>query len=302
MALKDILEKLTPVLIEQVMKQQGAGKDTNKEGAKVAVLKLHGVIATGGRGQNLNIDSVKPKIDAIAKMSDLKAIALDINSPGGSPVQSRLIASAIQKLATEKKVPVYAFVQDVAASGGYWLACAAKEIYVQPESIVGSIGVVSAGFGFPKLIEKLGVERRVHTAGKSKVTMDPFQEENPIGVEQGNKLRAAIHDNFIAWVQSSRPNLSTTEELFDGSIWTGSDALKNGIADAIGDIDTTMKAKFGNGIIFAKPVTAPAGLQDLFGMMAEGVTTFGNAIGEGAVNAAANRAENEVTTQQYRFK
>lgn len=300
---RDVFEKLAPVLIEQVLKQQGAKQGANDEGPKVAVLKLHGAIMTGGRGgQNLNIDNVRPKIEAIAKMTDLKAIALDINSPGGSPTQSRMIADAIQKLAKDKKVPVYAFVQDVAASGGYWLACAASKIYVQPESIVGSIGVVSASFGFDKAIEKLGVERRVYTAGKSKVTMDPFQPENEAGIQMGNKLRAEIHDNFIGWVKSQRKGLSTTEELFDGSIWTGSAALKNGIADEIGDLDTVMKKIYGANIKFAKPTTVPTGLQDLFSMAGEGVTSLGNAIGEGIVNATADRAENEVVNRPFRMR
>lgn len=300
---REIFEKLAPVLIEQVLKQQGAKLPGNEDGAKVAVLKLHGTIMTGGRGgQNLNIDNIRPKLEAIAKMTDVKAIALDINSPGGSPTQSRMIADAIQKLAKDKKVPVYAFVQDVAASGGYWLACAASKIYVQPESIVGSIGVVSASFGFDKAIAKLGVERRVYTAGKSKVTMDPFQPENEHGIKMGNKLRAEIHDNFIGWVKSQRKGLSTKEELFDGSIWTGAAALENGIADEIGDLDTVMKKMYGPSIILAKPAVVPTGIQDLFGMAHEGVSSLGHAIGEGIVNATADRAENEVVNRPFRMR
>lgn len=299
--MRDIFDKLAPVLIDQVLKKQGMKKPANDDqGDKVAVLKLHGAIMTGGKG--LNVDTVQPKLEAISKMDDVKAIALDINSPGGSPVQSRKIANAIQTLAADKGVPVYAFVQDVAASGGYWIACAADEIFVEPESIVGSIGVVSAGFGFDKAIEKLGVERRVYTAGKSKVTSDPFQPENEEGVEMANVLRKKIHDNFIGWVSSQRPNLDTSEELFDGTVWIGDDAVKNGIADEIGGMRETLKAKFGDDIKIVTPVVMPSGLQDLFQMSHDGLTSFGEAVGRGAVNATADRAENEVTAQQFKFK
>jgi signal peptide peptidase SppA len=206
MALKDILEKMAQKTIEDIITQGQKTPENDNEGAKVAVLTLSGAIMGGGGGaggfggnQPLNIDSVKPKLEAIAKMKDVKAIALDINSPGGSPYHSRAIADAIRTTAAEMGVPVHGFVAEVAASGGYWLACAADDIYVAPESIVGSIGVVSAGFGFDKAIEKLGVERRVYTAGKSKVTNDPFQPENEEGLKKANELREKIHDNFIGW-------------------------------------------------------------------------------------------------------
>lgn len=306
MALKDILDKLAPTIIEAMMQEGMKKKGIDVSGKKVAVLDLHGAIMAGNPKQ-INLASVQPKLDAISKMSDVQAIALDINSPGGSPVQSRQVADAIMNTAQEMGVPVYAFVQDVAASGGYWIACAADEIYVQPESIVGSVGVVSAGFGFHELLEKVGVERRVYTAGESKVTNDPFQPENPAGVEKGNALREEIHENFIGWVQSRRDDAINSapkqgEKLFEADVFTGQAAVQNGLADKIGGMRVTMQQMFGMDVKFTKPMVLPAGLPGLFQMAATGFDNAAHSIGRGVADAALDRVEQDVSTQHLRFK
>lgn len=178
------------------------------------------------------------------------AVALTINSPGGSPVQSSLIAARVRRLAEEKDVKVYAFVEDVAASGGYWLACAADEIWIDATSIVGSIGVVYASFGFPKLLETYGVERRVHTAGKSKSMLDPFRPENPEDIEKLKSWQAQIHDVFIAHVKASRGDRLPDEDLFTGDIWVGTKAVEVGLADGIGHVVPKMKEIFGDKVKF----------------------------------------------------
>ena len=211
----------------------------------IAILRLQGVIASGGAGR-LNDASLAPLIEKAFRKGKPKAVALVLNSPGGSPVQSSLIAARIRRLADEKNVPVLAFVEDVAASGGYWLATAADEIFADPNSIVGSIGVISAGFGFTDLIAKHGIERRVYTAGKSKSMLDPFRPEQPDDVARLRDLQEQIHEAFIAQVKSRRgAKLAETDDLFTGEIWVGEKAQAVGLIDGIGHIVPTMKARFG---------------------------------------------------------
>jgi signal peptide peptidase SppA len=215
----------------------------------VAVLRLDGVI--GGRGlsrRGLNLAGMADAIERAFKMRNLSAVALSVNSPGGSPVQSALIAGRIRALAEEKEIPVYAFCEDAAASGGYWLACAADEIYAQGASIVGSIGVVSAGFGFPDLLAKIGVERRVHTAGGRKAILDPFRPENPDDIDQLKEIQEDIHEQFIDFVRARRgERLDASDDvLFSGEFWTGKRALALGLIDGIGDLRGVMRAKFGD--------------------------------------------------------
>lgn len=217
---------------------------------KVAIIRLSGVIAAGGRGQ-LNDASLAPLIERAFRRGKPGAVALLINSPGGSPVQSSLIAARIRRLAQEKNLPVFAFVEDVAASGGYWLATAADEIFVDASSIVGSIGVVSSSFGFHELLAKHGVERRVHTAGKSKTMLDPFQPEKPADVKRLKALQLQIHDSFIAQVQSRRgARLADDKDLFTGDIWVGENAITDGLADAIGHLVPVMQTRFGDKVKF----------------------------------------------------
>lgn len=214
----------------------------------VAGLRLDGVI--GGRGlarRGLNLAGMADAIERAFKLRNLSAVALAVNSPGGSPVQSALIAGRIRALAEEKEIPVYAFCEDAAASGGYWLACAGDEIYAQGASIVGSIGVVSAGFGFPDMLAKIGVERRVHTSGVRKAILDPFRPENPDDVDQLKEIQEDVHEQFIEFVRARRGDRldASDDVLFSGEFWTGRRALALGLIDGIGDLRGVMRDKFG---------------------------------------------------------
>ena len=214
----------------------------------VNVLRLSGVIGGPGRfRRGLSLVSQAQLIDRAFKTPRLGAVALAINSPGGSPVQSALIGERIRALATEKEVPVIAFAEDVAASGGYWLACAADEIYAHESSIIGSIGVISAGFGFPELLTRIGVERRVHTAGERKAMLDPFRAEQPEEIDRLKAIQADIHDGFKEYVRTRRAARLKGEEdeLFSGEFWTGRRALELGLVDGLGDLRQVMRARFG---------------------------------------------------------
>lgn len=218
----------------------------------VSVVRLHGTIAAGGRQGALNDAALAPVIERAFRRGKPAAVALSINSPGGSPAQSSLIAARIRRLAEEKEVPVFAFVEDVAASGGYWLACAADEIIVDPNSIVGSIGVISASFGLHEFINRHGIERRVYTAGQSKSMLDPFRPENPDDVARLKALQEQIHANFIAHVQDRRAGkLPEGRDLFTGEIWVGKGSIDVGLADGIGHLAPTMREKFGEKTRFA---------------------------------------------------
>lgn len=216
--------------------------------ALVAVVRLNGVIgAVSPLRGGIDLASVEEALEAAFSLRGVKAVALSINSPGGSPVQSSLIYKRIRALAEEKELPVYAFAEDVAASGGYMLACAADEIYADESSIVGSIGVVSAGFGFTGLIDKLGVERRVHTSGESKSMLDPFKPENPEDVKRLEALQSDVHENFKGLVRRARDEklVEPSDGLFTGEFWAASGALSRGLIDGIGDLRGVMRQKFG---------------------------------------------------------
>jgi serine protease SohB len=217
---------------------------------RVSVIRMSGAIAAGGRGQALNDQGLAPLIKKAFAKGKPSAVALVINSPGGSPVQSSLIAARVRRLADEKDIKVYAFVEDVAASGGYWLACAADEIWVDATSIVGSIGVVYASFGFPKLLETYGVERRVHTDGKSKSMLDPFRPEKPEDIEKLKGWQEQIHQVFIDHVKASRGARLPDEDLFTGDVWIGAKAVETGLADGIGHVVPKMKEIFGDKVKF----------------------------------------------------
>ena len=221
-----------------------------KSGPRVAVVRLQGAISNSSRGlDDVSLAAVIEK----AFRGKPDAVALQINSPGGSPVQSSLIAARIRRLADEKNIPVYAFVEDVAASGGYWLACAADEIYVDRGSILGSIGVISAGFGFSDLIGRYGVERRVYTAGTSKSQLDPFKPENPEDVSRLKGWLTDLHGYFIDHVKSRRgAKLNADQDLFTGEIWVGDKAVELGLADGIGHLVPFMKDKFGKDVSFRR--------------------------------------------------
>jgi len=219
----------------------------------VAVIGLNGVIAASARGGTLSDASLAPVIERAFSRGKPAAVALVINSPGGSPAQSSLIAARIRRLADEKKLPVHAFVEDVAASGGYWLACAADDIWLDDSSIVGSIGVISASFGLHEAIARLGIERRVHTAGKDKSMLDPFRPERPEDVERLKAIQSQIHDSFIAHVKTRRgARLPDDAELFTGEFWVGRRGVELGLADGIAHIVPKMKELYGEKTRFTR--------------------------------------------------
>ncbi len=216
----------------------------------IPTLRLTGVIGQAGIARSgLTIAGIEKLVDKLFSDKKAPAVALIINSPGGSPTQSSLIAQKIINLAKQKNKKVYAFIEDVAASGGYWLACAADEIYLDLNSIVGSIGVISPGFGFVDLIKKIGVERRVYTSGKSKSFLDPFKEEKKEDIDRLKSIQEQIHENFIEYVKSRRgPKLlsSAEDEIFSGLFWVGKKGVDFGLADGIGSINQIIREKYGN--------------------------------------------------------
>jgi signal peptide peptidase SppA len=219
--------------------------------AFVPVLRLSGVIAASGSplaGNTLSIAALAGPLERAFSASKLPSVAIVINSPGGSPVQSNLIFRRIRALAAEKKKRVYVFCEDAAASGGYFLALAGDEIYADPSSIVGSIGVISAGFGFDRAIDKLGIDRRVYTAGLSKSTLDPFKPENPDDIERIKALQRDIHDVFIGIVKERRAGLlkGADGELFSGAFWSGPRAVDYGLIDGISDLRAKMREVHGD--------------------------------------------------------
>ena len=224
-------------------------RDRFRRGSVVPVVRFSGVIASGGLlgGRGLSIETVAPLLKRAFETRGAKAVALSLNSPGGSPVQSALIAQRIRMHAAEKGLPVIAFVEDVAASGGYWLACAADEIIADPSSIVGSIGVISSGFGFQDLMSRIGVERRVHTSGENKSMLDPFRPEQPEDVVRLKRLQAEIHDGFKDWIRQRRGKLLKGDEsmLFTGEFWTARRGIEFGLVDGFGELRATLQARYG---------------------------------------------------------
>jgi signal peptide peptidase SppA len=220
----------------------------------------------------MSLAGVAKVLERAFSMKHAKAVALVINSPGGSPVQSRQIYLRIRQLAAEKKLPVLVFVEDVAASGGYMIACAGDEIICDPSSILGSIGVVGGTFGFQDLIKKIGVERRLYTAGAHKAMLDPFLPENPDDVARIKALQREIHAIFIALVKQSRGSRlkGADDVLFSGEYWAGDSSVSLGLADAVGDLRSTLRARYGDKVL--TPVVAPpiGMLSGLFGRKSAG--------------------------------
>src|SRR6201992_3658824 len=225
----------------------------------IPVVRLSGVIgAVTPLRPGMSLAGVARTLERAFGAKNAKAVALVINSPGGSPVQSRQIYLRIRQLAAEKKLPVLVFVEDVAASGGYMIVCAGDEIFCDPCSILGSIGVVGGSFGFQELIRKIGVERRLYTAGAHKAMLDPFLPENPDDVARLTALQREIHAIFILLVKASRgPRLKAADEtLFTGEYWAGDTSVSLGLADAIGDLRSTLRARYGEKV--QTPVVAPS--------------------------------------------
>jgi signal peptide peptidase SppA len=245
--------------------------------AVVPVVRLSGVIgAVTPLRPGMSLTGVAKTLERAFAIKNAKAVALMINSPGGSPVQSRQIYLRIRQLAAEKKLPVLVFVEDVAASGGYMIACAGDEIFCDPSSILGSIGVVGGAFGFQDLIKKIGVERRLYTAGEHKAMLDPFLPENPEDVARVKALQREIHAIFIALVKQSRGGRlkGADQVLFTGEYWAGETSVSLGLADAIGDLRSTLRARYGDKVL--TPVIAPATgmLSNLLGRRSAGAGTL----------------------------
>ncbi|SFL59763.1 S49 family peptidase [Shimia aestuarii] len=246
----------------------------------VAVVRLSGMIASGPRGP-LNDAALGPVLEKAFRRGKPAAVALEINSPGGSPVQSSMIGNRIRRLAEEKDIPVFAFVEDVAASGGYWLAAAADEIYADDNSIVGSIGVISAGFGAHVFLSRQGLERRVHTAGKSKSMLDPFKPEKPEDVQRLTALLEQIHASFIRHVKTRRgAKLENVPELFTGEVWIGREAEKLGLIDGLGHMVPVLKEKFGKDVKLRR-----------YGMRRSVWQRFGANVAQDALAGIEERAE-----------
>ena len=227
-----------------------------KKKTVVPHVRLTGVIGSAGRfRQGMDLAGQKNILKKAFSLKKISHVAISINSPGGSPVQSHLIYSYIRELADKKKVKVLIFTEDVAASGGYLISCAGDEIYANSSSIVGSIGVISASFGFKDLIQKIGVERRVYTAGKNKSTLDPFVEEKEEDVKRLKSIQLELHDECIKVVETSRGSKLKDPEknnIFTGEFWTGKTALKLGLIDGIGNAEQVLKEKFGDKVVIKK--------------------------------------------------
>lgn len=248
----------------------------------IAVIRLEGVIGQTGRfsKNGLTIKDYAPLIKKAFSLSHLKAVVLAINSPGGSPVQSDLIAREIRHYAQKSEVPVLAFIEDLGASGGYWLACAGDEVFAMDASIVGSIGVVAAGFGFQEFIEKHGIERRIHTSGKSKALLDPFQPEKPADVKTLKAVQGDVYEGFVRYVKERRGEKlqGKDSELFSGTIFSGRQAAELGLVDGLNDMHNECRERFGEDIVFKTLSPAKGFLARKMGMDALSPTVWADAI------------------------
>jgi signal peptide peptidase SppA len=263
--------------------------------AIVPVVRLSGLIgAVTPLRPGMSLAAVARTLERAFGIKNAKAVALVINSPGGSPVQSRQIYLRIRQLASEKKLPVLVFVEDVAASGGYMLACAGDEIFCDPSSILGSIGVVGGSFGFEELIRKIGIERRLYTAGEHKAMLDPFLPENPDDVARLKTLQREIHAIFIDLVKQSRGTRlkGADDVLFTGEYWAGETSVSLGLADGIGDLRSTLRARYGEKVL--TPLIAPPSgmLSGLFGRRAPGASNLEvvSSLPEELISALESRA------------
>jgi serine protease SohB len=267
-------------------------------GTVIPVVRLTGTIgAVTPLRPGLSLAGVANALERAFDVEDAPAVAIQVNSPGGSPVQSRLIHDRIRALATENSKKVFVFAEDVAASGGYMIACAGDEIYADPSSLIGSIGVVSAGFGFVDLIHKLGIERRVYTSGENKFSLDPFKPENPEEVARLKRIQEVVHEEFIALVNERRSGKlsSAHDQLFTGEFWSGRQALELGLLDGIMDIRTKMRALYGEDVKL-KLVSIERGLfrrraaPGVFSSAGLGDWASGSNIARDAISALEERA------------
>lgn len=268
------------------------------DGVVIPVVRLSGAIMPAGSAlrQTMSLASTAGMLEKAFSFKKAPAVAIAINSPGGSPVQSRLIFRRIRDLAEEKNKKVYVFVEDLAASGGYMIAVAGDEIIADPSSIVGSIGVVSASFGFQEMIKKIGVERRLYTAGKNKALLDPFSPEKKEDVARLKALQLDIHETFIDLVKARRgAKLADNDDLFSGMFWSGRQGLELGLVDQLGDMRSFLKARYGEKTRL-RLVSAPRGLfgrrLNLFGVGQGGGESekIAGALASGVADALEERA------------
>lgn len=269
-----------------------------KKHITIPVVRLSGAIAasSGPLNRTLSLSGVGPLLEKAFEDKQAPAVALVINSPGGSPVQSRLMYQRIRELADEHEKKVLVFVEDVAASGGYMLAIAGDEIFVDETSIVGSIGVVSASFGFDKAIEKIGVERRVYTAGKNKVSLDPFQPEKKADIAYIKELQLEIHKVFIDMVEARRgAKLSDDPDIFTGKFWTGIQGKELGLVDGFGHIGTIIKQRYGKDAKL-KLMTQKKGL---LGRGGTSGISFGSEAASSLVDVSIMTAEEKALRARY---
>ena len=252
----------------------------------VISIDLKGMIASGSRAP-LNMDNLNGLFSKVMKIK-FDALSIVINSPGGSPVQSSLIAQKIREISDKKKVKCYCFVEDVAASGGYWLACAADEIFASKASIIGSIGVVSSGFGFDKAIKKIGVDRRLYTSGENKAILDPFLPENKDDIKRLKDIQKELHNQFISFVKSRRGSKITNEnkDLFSGAFWSGEKSLELGLIDDYGEMKSVLKQRFGENV----KIKEFAPKKKLFG--------FSNLF-SGAIDIIINKIEERISFKKF---
>jgi len=227
-----------------------------KKKTTIPHVRLTGIIGNAGKfNKGIDLAGQQEILKKAFSIKKIKHVAISINSPGGSPVQSHLIYKYIRQLADKKKIKVLIFAEDVAASGGYLISCAGDEIYANSSSIIGSIGVISASFGFKELIKKMGIERRIYTAGKNKSTLDPFVDEKEEDIKRLKDIQLELHADFIKVVETSRgKKLKDPEKnnIFTGEFWTGASALKLGLIDGIGNADQILKEKFGEEVVIKK--------------------------------------------------
>jgi signal peptide peptidase SppA len=264
----------------------------------VPVVRISGAIGRVSRFQpGLSLSTLASPLKRAFAIKSAPAVAILINSPGGSPVQSHLIYKRIRALSEEKEKPVIAFVEDVCASGGYMIACAADEIVVDPASIVGSIGVVSAGFGFVELMQKVGVERRVYTSGESKVILDPFQPEKADDVARLKAIQEEVHDHFIDIVRARRGaalSKDREQDIFSGQFWSGRTGVALGLADRVGDLTAVMREKYGDKVRFKLFSTE----RSLFGWRGAGI---GRAAGSGLADRVIAELDERALWERYRL-
>ena len=287
-----------PGFLTSVLPQSLLPKRLRRDRVTIPVVRLHGTIMAGGSAFRpmLNLAAVAPSLERAFAVKNAPAVAISINSPGGSPVQSRLIYQRIRDLAEEKKKRVLVFVEDVAASGGYMIALAGDEIIADPTSIVGSIGVVSGGFGFPELLKKIGVERRVYTSGENKVILDPFQPEKEGDVDYLHSLQRDIHETFIGMVKARRgPLLKDEPTLFSGLFWTGTRGRELGLVDGLGDMRGEVRRRYGD----KAELKLIAPTRGLFGRRQPGAETALPALASGAVAGLAELAEEKALWARY---